>query len=105
MSLRSKRRRPTDHIEDLAPNTREELAKDDPYHRPDVYTERAGVFRKLGKALEVLSPIDRRIVTLRLYEGWSTQEVANALDLSLSATKTRLHRARQALQNEMMEHV
>jgi RNA polymerase sigma-70 factor (ECF subfamily) len=39
----------------------------------------------------------RQIILLRDYQGLSTNKTAAMLGLSLSATKTRLHRARQAL--------
>lgn len=43
-------------------------------------------------------PLDYRLVLLlRDIEGYSTEEVADILEISISASKTRLHRARAAL--------
>lgn len=43
-------------------------------------------------------PLDYRLVLLlRDIEGYSTEEAAEILDISISASKTRLHRARSAL--------
>ena len=45
-------------------------------------------------------PQDYRLVLqLRDIEGYSTEEVADILKISISASKTRLHRARSALKN------
>jgi RNA polymerase sigma-70 factor, ECF subfamily len=47
-------------------------------------------------------PIDFRApLVLRDIEGWSNQEVADILDLSLAATKSRIHRARMRLREEL----
>ncbi len=45
-------------------------------------------------------PFDYRApLVLRDIEGWSNQEVADALDLSLPAAKSRIHRARIQLRD------
>ena len=47
-------------------------------------------------------PIDFRApLVLRDIEGWSNQEVAEILELSLAATKSRIHRARMKLREEL----
>jgi RNA polymerase sigma-70 factor (ECF subfamily) len=47
-------------------------------------------------------PIDFRApLVLRDIEGWSNQEVADILDLSLAATKSRIHRGRMKLREEL----
>lgn len=51
----------------------------------------------LQSALERLSPTDRAILLLRDGEGMSTAEVAGEINLSESAVKSRLHRARKAV--------
>jgi RNA polymerase sigma-70 factor (ECF subfamily) len=43
----------------------------------------------------------RAPLVLRDIEGWSNQEVAEILDLSLAATKSRIHRARMRLRQEL----
>lgn len=48
----------------------------------------------LEKALERLTPDEREILVLRELEGLSGEETAALLELSLSAMKSRLHRAR-----------
>ncbi len=43
----------------------------------------------------------RAPVVLRDIEGWSNQEVADILELSLPATKSRIHRGRMKLREEL----
>ena len=45
-----------------------------------------------------LSPTDREILTLRFVADLNLQEIAETTDLSLSATKMRLYRAIDRLQ-------
>ena len=55
----------------------------------------------LDKAIENL-PLDYRIVfVLRDVEGLSTEDVGKTLNLSIPAVKSRLHRARLFLRNEL----
>jgi RNA polymerase sigma-70 factor, ECF subfamily len=51
----------------------------------------------LARALAVLSDEDREVIVLRDLEGFSGQDAAAALGLTLPAMKTRLHRARLRL--------
>ena len=44
-----------------------------------------------------LSPKDRAAITLRYWYDCSYEEIAETLDLTVSAVKSRLHRARRAL--------
>lgn len=52
-------------------------------------------------ALEMLSPALRAVFILRDIEDLPTEEVAQALDISISAVKVRLHRARLALREAL----
>jgi len=55
----------------------------------------------LDEAIQNLSPEYRMIFLLRDVEGLSTEETAQATDLSVPAVKSRLHRARAFLRNEL----
>ena len=55
----------------------------------------------LDSAIDKLSPEYRMIFLLRDVEGLSTEETAQATDLSIAAVKSRLHRARAFLRNEL----
>ena len=55
----------------------------------------------LDKAVEGLSPTLRSVFVLRDIEGLSTAEVAEALGLTETNVKVRLHRARLALREQL----
>lgn len=57
--------------------------------------------RLLNQALDQLKPIDRSVVVLSDLEGMADKEIAATLDLSVSAVKTRLHRARLFLRGKL----
>ena len=47
--------------------------------------------------LETLAPIDRTLITLFYWEGLSYTEISDATDLTVSAIKSRLFRARRTM--------
>ena len=53
--------------------------------------------------LEVLNEKDRSAVVLRYWYDYSYEEIAQSLSLSVSAVKSRLHRARNELAGEWLE--
>jgi RNA polymerase sigma-70 factor (ECF subfamily) len=55
-------------------------------------------------AIQGLPPKYRLVFSLRDMEGFSTEETAGILGISLQSTKTRLHRARLFLRKEISEH-
>ena len=55
----------------------------------------------LSEAIDELAPIYRTVFTLRDVEGLSTEETAEALDLSVPAVKSRLLRARLQLRDRL----
>lgn len=57
--------------------------------------------RRLQEALLELPAIYRVVITLRDFEGLSTEETARVLGINKSAAKVRLHRARAMLQKQV----
>jgi len=55
----------------------------------------------LKDALDQLKPIDKSVVVLSDLEGVSDKEIAAALGITVSAVKTRLHRARLFLRGKL----
>ena len=68
---------------------------------PSEALERKEVREMLTSAIGKLAPIYREIVLLRDVEGLTIDEAANALTISTSSVKVRLHRARLMLQREL----
>ncbi|MFH1523604.1 MAG: sigma-70 family RNA polymerase sigma factor [Chloroflexota bacterium] len=54
---------------------------------------------RLHGCLQSLEPIDRAAVIMRYWQDCSEIEIAQALNLTVPAVKSRLHRARRALAN------
>ncbi len=68
---------------------------------PDVAAEDREVQEFLAERLALL-PLDfRASLVLRDLEGWSNQEVADLLDLSVAAAKSRIHRARMKIRQDL----
>ena len=58
----------------------------------------------LARALDQLKPVDKSVVVLSDVEGLSDREIAETLNLTVSAVKTRLHRARLFLRGKLAVH-
>jgi RNA polymerase sigma-70 factor (ECF subfamily) len=83
--------------------------EDTPEHEPTV-TAREAVDEQaasretlafLGRRLRALPVEARTPLVLRDLEGWSYEAIANALDLTVPAVKSRVHRARMQLDGEL----
>ena len=59
----------------------------------------------LARALDELKPLDKSVVVLSDLEGMSDKEIAVTLELTVSAVKTRLHRARLFLRGKLAVHL
>ena len=49
---------------------------------------------QVQRAIEALPPSQREVITLRDLDGWTAEEVCNALELSETNQRVLLHRAR-----------
>lgn len=85
-----RRRVPTDPIEG-AP---------EPFEHP---FDRVDARRRIEAAASTLTPEQRAVFVLRDLHGLTETEVAQALDLEVSAAKSRLHRARTRLRRALTE--
>lgn len=64
---------------------------------PEDDLERAELRRRLDRALAQLPADQREAFVMKHEEGWSYEEMAELLELSVGALKMRVHRAREAL--------
>jgi RNA polymerase sigma-70 factor (ECF subfamily) len=60
---------------------------------------------KVAAAIEALPGTQRAVISLRDLEGWSAEEVCNALDLSETNQRVLLHRARSKVRNALEEYL
>jgi RNA polymerase sigma-70 factor, ECF subfamily len=59
---------------------------------------------KIEEAIEALPTLYRSVLVLRDVEGFSLSEVAEIVDSSVPAVKSRLHRARNAVRETLMAY-
>jgi RNA polymerase sigma-70 factor, ECF subfamily len=65
----------------------------------------AEALRVIGDAIEGLPPSQRAVITLRDVQGWSAEEVRNALELSETNERVLLHRARAKVRAALEEYL
>ena len=101
MKLRSRRRKPEESIEPLLPSFLADghhVEQFSDWSAPaDVLLERKETRAIVRANIDQLPESYRDVLILRDIEELSTQEVADALGLTTTAVKVRLHRGRQAL--------
>ena len=101
MVLRSRRRKPEESIEDLLPSFQEDGHHVEQFSEwcapADQLMERKETRATVRACIEQLPDNYRTVLMLRDIEELSTQEVAERLEMTPTAVKVRLHRARQAL--------
>lgn len=104
------RKRPRTRVESLdAPlaTPRGELLRElpDAAANPEAIFEREQVDTVIQRALGLLSAELRMVVVLSDIEGLSYEEIATGLRIPLGTVKSRLHRARQVLQQRLRPYL
>ncbi|HEX4835681.1 MAG TPA: sigma-70 family RNA polymerase sigma factor [bacterium] len=104
------RKRPRTRVESLdAPlaTSRGELLRElpDAAANPEAIFEREQVDTVIQRALGLLSAELRMVVVLSDIEGLSYEEIATGLRIPLGTVKSRLHRARQVLQQRLRPYL
>ena len=100
---RLRRRAERETVTDDGEVVTDTAVSDDPL--PDAQASHGEVSDAVERALDALDPADREVVLLRDIEGLSTKEAAEALDISVAALKSRLHRARAGLREAVRQVV
>jgi RNA polymerase sigma-70 factor (ECF subfamily) len=59
----------------------------------------------VDRAIAALPPTQREVITLRDVEGWTSEDVRNALDLSETNQRVLLHRARSKVRRALEEQL
>lgn len=109
MKLRTRRRKPEKPIDDLLPQFVGNGHRDG--HEPawavtiDTAVNDREIRELVRTKISELPESYRTVLLLRDIEQMSTEETAEALELTPGAVKTRLHRARQALKTLLDPHM
>ncbi len=77
------------------------LLNEDSAPSPESSLETAELGSRLRRAVAELPDPQRAVVVLKDMYGWSHAEVAKALNISVTAAKVRLHRARHKLKGKL----
>lgn len=109
MRLRKRKRRSEVALENVAPDEEHETE----YHefrsvwhqRGDEAAENRELRMKITEAVEELEPKYQTVFTLKEFEDLSLQEIADELDISVPAVKSRLHRARLHLRTILTRYL
>ena len=84
-----------------APDTHAAERLADPAPNPEQATTNRQLATAVTRAIDALDPSQREVLVLRDIEGLSAPEVATVLGISTIAVKSRLHRARVAVRQEL----
>jgi RNA polymerase sigma-70 factor (ECF subfamily) len=76
----------------------------DPQPGPAETMEKKEIRERVQQALNKLEPDDATVILLRDLQDVSYEEVARVLEIPIGTVKSRLHRARQALKNELASY-
>ena len=71
---------------------------------PQRDAERSELRDELLRAMEVLTELQREVLLLFDFEGWSHKEIAQKLDISEGSARVHLHNGRRALRERLGEH-
>jgi RNA polymerase sigma-70 factor (ECF subfamily) len=106
MKLRKRRQKPTVHLEDLAPLTRQQALDGEEIfaNHVDSYAQTQELKEVLRNAVERLPDQYRAVFILRDVNGFSNQEASEVLGLSVPAIKSRLHRSRLMLRKKLQRY-
>lgn len=105
MRLRKRRREPVDSIETMLPgfleNGRHVAMPGTWFRSAEKMLEDRQLATVLEEALARLPPAYRVVLLMRDVDGLTNEEIADVLGLSIPAVKSRLHRARLAVREEV----
>jgi RNA polymerase sigma-70 factor, ECF subfamily len=59
----------------------------------------------IQQAIDTLPPTQREVITLRDVDGWSSEEVCNALNISETNQRVLLHRARSKVRQALEQYL
>ena len=103
--LRSAKRKPSDSLDETMENSGESSPRlHDQGEGPESYVERQELNQMIQWAINQLNDDQRAVVTLVDIQGFSYEEAAAILDISIGTVKSRLSRGRAKLRDLMQAH-
>jgi len=74
-----------------------DVLEDEQFVAEPVELARGEISRIVGEAINSLPPLQREVLVLAEYEGFSAEEIARTVEAEVGTVKGRLHRARENL--------
>ena len=103
--LRSAKRKPSDSLDETMENSGESSPRlHDQGEGPESYVERQELSQMIQWAINQLNDDQRAVVTLVDIQGFSYEEAAAILGISIGTVKSRLSRGRAKLRDLMQTH-
>lgn len=103
-NLRSRRRRPTDSIDDFAEDGDYAPQLEDPAERPDAYAQRMELSALIEQGIKGLPPDQRLALTLCDVHGYAYEEISEITGMPMGTVKSRINRARARLRDYLVQY-
>ena len=103
-SLRSRRRRPTDSIDDFVGEGEYAPQLEDPAERPEAYAQRMELSELLEQGIKSLPPDQRLALTLCDVHGYAYDEISELTGMPMGTVKSRINRARARLRDYLLHY-
>lgn len=100
-NCRKKSRRPIDDKEEKSDEIIASMW--DEHESPHLIHEQTNSTKKLQNAIKNLKPNEQALISLHDMEGYSLSELSEILELPLGTLKSRLHRARHTLRDNLSQ--
>jgi RNA polymerase sigma-70 factor (ECF subfamily) len=102
--LRSRRRRPTDSIEDFADDGDYAPQLEDPAERPDAFAQRMELSALIEQGIKNLPPDQRLALTLCDVHGYAYEEISEMTGMPMGTVKSRINRARAKVRDYLLQY-
>jgi RNA polymerase sigma-70 factor, ECF subfamily len=102
-SLRSRRRRPTDSLDDFGEDNDSSPQLEDPAERPDTYVQRMELSALIEQGIRRLPAEQRLALTLCDVHGYAYEEISEMTGMPMGTVKSRINRARAKLREYLLQ--
>ncbi len=103
-SLRSRRRRRTDSLDDFAEEGDFAPQLEDPAERPEAYAQRMELSSLIEQGIGRLPPDQRLALTLCDVHGYAYEEISELTGMPMGTVKSRINRARVKLRDFLLQY-
>lgn len=103
-SLRSRRRRQTDSIDDFAEDSDYAPQLEDPAEPPDAYVQRKELSTLIEQGISRLPADQRLALTLCDVHGYAYEEISQMTGMPMGTVKSRINRARAKLRDYLLQY-